>query len=85
MRRYKRKGLRNLCDSRSSRTHRSICPLPPHRRLHYLTPNYFSVLVKLWRKMEKGLVFLYRIGYHMYYSIISQYFKVLFIPPGVPG
>ena len=45
-----------------------------HRRLHYLTPNYFSVLAKLWRKMEKGLAFLYRIGYHMYYSIISQYF-----------
>ncbi len=28
--------LRNQCDSRSSRTHRSICPIPPHRRLHYL-------------------------------------------------
>ena len=40
----------------------------------WLTNNNISVLAKLWRKMEKGLVFLYRIGYHMYYSIISQYF-----------
>ena len=34
--------LRILCDSRSSRTHRSICPIPPQRRLHYLNPHLLS-------------------------------------------
>ena len=36
--------LRNLCDSRSSRTHRSICPIPPQRRPSLLNPQFFHKL-----------------------------------------
>ena len=33
--------LRNLCDSRSSRTHRSICPILPQRRLSLLKLTFY--------------------------------------------
>ena len=40
--------LRNLCDSRSSRTHRSRCPIPPQRRPTSLNPHLLLIPELHW-------------------------------------
>ena len=62
--------LRNLCDSRSSRTHRSRCPIPPQRRLSLLNSHLF----------EKNL---HGRGYDYYPAqhdpVPAEYFEVVFL------